>query len=64
MFYLPHTQNTVLDFKTSKVSCSKFTFAKHNLGALPDSGLHALNPSIWEAEAGGSLSSRPAWLIE
>jgi hypothetical protein len=22
---------------------------------------HAFNPSIWEAEAGRSLSSRPAW---
>jgi hypothetical protein len=22
---------------------------------------HAFNPSIWEAEAGGFLSSRPAW---
>jgi hypothetical protein len=22
---------------------------------------HALNPSTWEAEAGRSLSSRPAW---
>jgi hypothetical protein len=25
---------------------------------------HALNPSTWEAEAGGSLSLRPAWSIE
>jgi hypothetical protein len=23
---------------------------------------HAFNPSTWEAEAGGFLSSRPAWL--
>jgi hypothetical protein len=22
---------------------------------------HAFDPSTWEAEAGGSLSSRPAW---
>jgi hypothetical protein len=22
---------------------------------------HAFNPSTWEAEAGGSLNSRPAW---
>jgi major histocompatibility complex class I len=22
---------------------------------------HAFNPSTWEAEAGGFLSSRPAW---
>jgi hypothetical protein len=25
---------------------------------------HTFNPSIWEAEAGGFLSSRPAWSIE
>jgi hypothetical protein len=25
---------------------------------------HTLNPSTWEAEAGGSLSSRPAWSTE
>jgi hypothetical protein len=23
--------------------------------------VHAFNPSIWEAKAGGFLSSRPAW---
>jgi hypothetical protein len=26
--------------------------------------VHAFNPSIWEAEAGGFLSSRPAWSTE
>jgi hypothetical protein len=25
---------------------------------------HAFNPSTWEAEAGGPLSSRPAWSAE
>jgi hypothetical protein len=25
---------------------------------------HAFNPSSWEAEAGGFLSSRPAWSTE
>jgi hypothetical protein len=25
---------------------------------------HAFNPSTWEAEAGGFLSSRPAWSKE
>jgi hypothetical protein len=24
-------------------------------------GMHAFHPSTWEAEAGGFLSSRPAW---
>jgi major histocompatibility complex class I len=30
---------------------------------LPRPGMvaHAFNPSTWEAEAGGFLSSRPAW---
>jgi hypothetical protein len=27
-------------------------------------GAHTFNPSIWEAKAGGSLSSRLAWSIE
>ena len=26
--------------------------------------VHASKPSTWEAEAGGSLSSRPAWSTE
>jgi major histocompatibility complex class I len=25
---------------------------------------HAFNPSTWEAEAGGFLSSKPAWSTE
>jgi major histocompatibility complex class I len=25
---------------------------------------HTFNPSTWEAEAGGFLSSRPAWSTE
>jgi hypothetical protein len=25
---------------------------------------HAFNPSTWEAEAGGSLNSRPVWSTE
>jgi hypothetical protein len=31
---------------------------------LPGVVAHAFNPSTWEAEAGGSLSSRPAWSTE
>jgi major histocompatibility complex class I len=26
--------------------------------------VHAFNPSTWETEAGGFLSSRPAWSTE
>ena len=31
---------------------------------LPGSGGARLNPSTWEAEAGGCLSWRPAWSAE
>jgi hypothetical protein len=31
---------------------------------LPGMVAHAFNPSTWEAEAGGFLSSRPAWSTE
>jgi hypothetical protein len=31
---------------------------------MSGSGPHACNPSTWEAEAGGFLSSRPAWSTE
>jgi major histocompatibility complex class I len=30
----------------------------------PGMVVHAFNPSIWEAEVGGFLSSRPAWSTE
>jgi hypothetical protein len=32
--------------------------------SLPGVVAHAFNPSTWEAEAGGFLSSRPAWSTE
>jgi hypothetical protein len=34
------------------------------LGTEPGVVAHAFNPSTWEAEAGGFLSSRPAWSTE
>jgi hypothetical protein len=34
------------------------------LGGEPGVVAHAFNPSTWEAEAGGFLSSRPAWSTE
>ena len=32
-----------------------------NMEAQPGVVAHAFNPRTWEAEAGGFLSSRPAW---
>jgi hypothetical protein len=45
------------------MSCS---FFKGYLKLLckPSVVAHAFNPSTWEAEAGGFLSSRPAWSTE
>jgi hypothetical protein len=37
-----------------------FFFLNHQPGMVA----HAFNPSTWEAEAGGFLSSRPAWFTE
>jgi hypothetical protein len=34
---------------------------KHKRKAWPGVVAHVFNPSTWEAEAGGFLSSRPAW---
>jgi hypothetical protein len=40
---------------------------KNNMTTIKDKKItvyvvaHAFNPSTWEAEAGGFLSSRPAW---
>jgi hypothetical protein len=37
----------------------------HNKSVIwPGVVAHAFNPSTWEAEAGGFLSSRPAWSTE
>jgi hypothetical protein len=41
---------------------SAFSLKKKKL--LPGVVVHAFNPSIWEAEAGEFLSSRPAWSTE
>jgi hypothetical protein len=40
----------------------KLTFIKLKL--QPGVVAHAFNPSTWEAEAGGFLSSRPGWSTE
>ena len=39
---------------------SLYNFKHLDLGMV----VHAFNPSTWKAEAGGFLSSRPAWSIE
>jgi hypothetical protein len=44
-------------FTTKLISSALLRMVKNE----PDMVAHAFNPSTWEAEAGGSLSSRPAW---
>jgi hypothetical protein len=39
-------------------------FVNHKWSRVPAVVAHAFNPSTWEAEAGGFLSSRPAWSTE
>jgi hypothetical protein len=51
----------------SEVSYSVLTYNKINISKKAKQlGVvaHAFNPSTWEAEAGGFLSSRPAWSTE
>lgn len=38
--------------------------ASFKLLLLPGMMVHAVNPSMWEAEPRGSVSSKPAWLTE
>jgi hypothetical protein len=46
-------------------SCAEFSFLRLRvtvkIGVQPGVVAHAFNPSTREAEAGGFLSSRPAW---
>jgi hypothetical protein len=51
--YTPMILDILSKFLTLKKRCS-----------TPGVVAHAFNPSTWEAEAGGSLSSRPAWPTE
>jgi len=41
-----------------------FPLKKKSVMVRSGSGIACLNPSIREAEAGGSLSSKPAWSTE
>jgi hypothetical protein len=43
-----------------KAAYSSYLNYKHEPGMVA----HAFNPSTWEAEASGFLSSRPAWSTE
>jgi hypothetical protein len=49
---------TSLGFRFSSLICRNRNYF------LPGVVAYAFNPSIWEAEAGGFLSSRPAWSTE
>jgi hypothetical protein len=45
----------------STYALNKYNLKKRRCQAVL---VHAFNPSTWEAEAGGFLSSRPAWSTE
>jgi hypothetical protein len=49
-----HRRNNYLSSATMRIHCTKLS---RTLGVVA----HAFNPSTREAEAGGFLSSRPAW---
>jgi hypothetical protein len=57
---------TLLFFSFSETQISPvslyFSLILKNLG--PGVVAHAFNPSTWEVEAGGFLSSKPAWSTE
>jgi hypothetical protein len=44
--------------------CCEVILSSKNESWQPGVVVHAFNPSSWEAEAGGFLSSRPAWSTE
>jgi hypothetical protein len=46
---------------TDKLRRKIFVLKNKNKTKIPGVVAHAFNPSTWEAEAGGFLSSRPAW---
>jgi hypothetical protein len=63
-----HILYIIHDSFLTKIKCVKF-WQLCKVNDLKETGswtvvavvAHAFNPSTWEAEAGGFLSSRPAW---
>jgi hypothetical protein len=53
-------------FLTGDHFVSSVTLLLASTGKIPSQALvaHTFNPSTWEAEAGGFLSSKPAWSTE
>jgi hypothetical protein len=64
---LPFCGNLLFCFKNieckqlENISNFKSTFEQKKKKKKKAPGVVAFNPSTWEAEAGGFLSSRPAW---
>jgi hypothetical protein len=48
----------------STVQCKSFFFGGELRKGFSAVVAHAFNPSTWEAQAGGFLSSKPAWSTE
>jgi hypothetical protein len=62
--FLSHQEmqiKTILRFQDTPVRMAK---TNKRSDSSPGVVAHAFNPSTWEAEAGGSLSWRPAWSTE
>jgi hypothetical protein len=59
---LPHLKLNFISRKPCVTYCKEI----NNLKRQKEPGVvaHIFNPSTWEAEAGGFLSSRPAWSTE
>jgi hypothetical protein len=70
-FYIESNFEAIFFFKIYLFNVCEYTVAvfrhtrRGNLDPITDVVVvHAFNPSTWEAEAGGFLSSRPAWSTE
>jgi hypothetical protein len=59
--FLNHSTRSKSCTNSKKQSKNEQTKQKTKKKLEPGVVAHAFNPSTWEAEAGGFLSSRPAW---
>jgi hypothetical protein len=60
MYYIKWLQKVIL-IKIRDILRTLCMIKWLKIESKPGVVAHAFNPSTWEAEAGGFLSSRPAW---